>query len=92
MANDYDEHPLMKDVRHMRNYTDGASLDDVYKAEVARFALRSPHDRAADLMDLDQRVAKIEETERVGLRQQAQIHRYRSHLSHAHSQLKKAGR
>jgi hypothetical protein len=92
MANDHEEHPLMKDLRHMRNYVEGASLDDVYKAEVAMFAMRSPHDRAEALMDLDQKVAKIEETERVGLRQKSQIHRYRSHLVHAHATLKKAGR
>ena len=92
MANDHEEHPLMKDLRHMRNYTEGASLDDVYKAEAARFAMLGPHRRAADLMDLDQKVAKIEETERVGLRQKAQIHRYRSHLAQAHATLKKAGR
>jgi hypothetical protein len=92
MANDHDEHPLMKDIRHMRNFDGSAPLEDVYRAEVARFALRSPHDRAADLMDLDQRVSKIEESEQIGLRQKAQIHRYRSHLANAHATLKKAGR
>jgi hypothetical protein len=89
---DHPEHPFMKDLRHMRNYDEATSLEDVYKAEAARFALRSPHDRAGDIMDLDQRVAKAEETENVGLRQKAQIHRYRSHLSHAHAQLRKIGR
>ena len=92
MANDHEEHPLMKDLRHMRNYVEGAKLDDVYRAETARFAMLDPHRRAADLMDLDQRVKKIEEEERVGLRQKAQIHRYRSHLVHSHETLKKVGR
>ena len=92
MANDHDEHPFMKGLRHMRNFAEGTSLDNLYRAEVSRFAMRSPHDRAADLMDLDQRVSKIEESERIGLRQKAQIHRYRSHLANAHATLKKAGR
>jgi hypothetical protein len=92
MANDHDEHKLMQQIRHMRGFDETVPLEQVYLAEVSRFALRSQHDRAADLMDLDERAKKIEETERVGLRQKAQIHRYRSHLSHAHAQLKKVGR
>ena len=91
MATDHEFHPLMKTLIEARGF-ESASLDDVYKAEVSRFAMLPAHARAENLRDLDERVKKVETEERVNNRQKMQIHRYRSHLDHAHRTLRKAGR
>jgi hypothetical protein len=82
----------MKSLRLMRNFSDDLPLDKVYRAEVSRFAMLPPEVRAENLQDLNQRAAKIEETENVRPAQKMQLYRYKSHLSHAHAVLRKAGK